>query len=143
MIGRFGQAICQSVAHQTPKRHGPRRETWVTIMQFIFFITLFIMSFVLYSFGPLQRDLHGQIIYIQAILQPPIAASFWSLATSRKRHTGYFRDRRRSKHYHLRRTARLRPIERPFRNPVRQFSRPSTWLWHRRMPLVARYGFSR
>ena len=101
------------------------------------------MPFVLYSFGPLQHNLHGQIIYIQAILQPPIAASFWSLVTSRKHHTGYFRDRRRSKHYHLRRTARLRPIERPFRDPMRQFSRPSTWLWHRRTPLVARYGFSR
>ena len=74
-------------------------------MQFILFITLFIMPFVLYSLGPLQHDVHGQVIYFQAILQPPLAASLWSLTTSPKRPTGYFRDRRRSKHYHLGMTA--------------------------------------
>ncbi len=99
-------------------------------------------SLILYFCGPLDdNELRGQLVLFQAIIQPTIGVSFLSGAFLQcdKRH----RNRRRSRHYHLRINARNRPIERPFRDPARQFAFPSTWKWRRRTPLPPRYGFSR
>ena len=100
------------------------------------------MPIFLYYHGPLSTDLSGQLAFYQAIIQPAIAATFLS-GTVFRSNLQYFGNRRRSRHYHLRLKARNRPIERPFRDPVRQYTLPSTWKWKRRTPMQPRYGLER
>ena len=100
------------------------------------------MPLLVFCCGSFSHDLHGQLIYYQAIIQPTIAASFLS-GNFLRPNARYLNHQRRSRHYHLRLNARQRPVERPFRDPVRQFTLPATWKWKRRTPLAPWYGISR
>jgi Reverse transcriptase (RNA-dependent DNA polymerase) len=152
------QGLMSCAAH--PNQHSsiitnsPGRDTQgCTVLQIAVFSSLLSLAASVYAISYTDIPAHlycqcvGQLVGLSIISaqllgkgianksKPPALPTFYLNPSQPTKPFGYYRRRRRVKHYHLYRRVLRRKVKRPIRDAPRKFLNPLTWKWCRRTPL--------